>query len=401
MFQAVDKFLQLRTRLREVREEDDGWILAILDYESSDSALKELLGKLHNEGVISEFRQGGSRVFPPNLKDSGPLELRIDLGNLPGYFETHEALVQKYPDDPPDEYHVWVKNPELDSGYQAALLLLNLFKVKAEVWDTTQQRFYLVDQQAIEIPLVYAATQTIALPDIVRGVARFLNSEHLDDDTRWAFFRKASIRALRDIPKEKRLGFFFENLASVFDRSQQDYSLYLERFSFEDLLKNFDEKRLKFVGDLNQIISSIQTTLIAVPLGFFLIAEKLKPTNGWAGQNIVLAAGGLVFFALVFILSLNQGKTLEGVKLALGAFEAEQKKKVTDTSILLQELLASTWSQYKRVVLLLSAVRILLIVFSMILIAALLWCSVASWQQRFPYVPNTSPLPQASPSPQL
>lgn len=394
-------FLQLRTRLRVVREQDDGWILATLDYESSDSALKELLGELHNDGVISEFRHDGSLVFPPNLGNSGPLELRIDLGNLPGYFETHDALIQRYPDTPPEEYCVWVKNKDLDYGYQAAVLLLKLLKEKSEVWDTTQQRFYFVDQQAIEIPLIYVATQTIALPDIVRGVTRFLNSEHLDDDTRWAFFRKASIRALRDISKERRLGFFFENLANIFDRSQQDYSLYLERFSFEDVLKNFDEKRLKFVGDLNQIISSIQTTLIAVPLGFFLIAEKFKPTSGWAGQNVILAVGGLVFFALVFILSLNQGKTLEGVKLALTAFEVEQKKKVTDTSVLLKELLTSIWSQYRRVVLLLWAVRILLIVFSMVLVAALLWCSVASWQQRFPYVPNSSPSPQGSPSPQL
>jgi hypothetical protein len=388
MFQAVDMFLQLRTRLGVVREQDDGWILASLDYETSDSALKQLLTELHNDGVISEFRRDGSRVFPPDLGESGLLELRIDMGNLPGYFETHDALVQRYPDAPPDEYHVWKESKELDSSYEAAVLLLSLLKTKAEVWDTTQQRFYLVDQQAIEIPLVYGAAQTIALAGIVPDIAKFLNSEQLDDDTRWAFFRKASIRVLRDIPKEKRLGFLFENLANVFERCQQDYSLYLERFSFEDLLKNFDEKRLKFVGDLNQVLSAVQTALIAVPIGFFLIAEKFKPADGLIGQNVILATGGLVFFALLFVLSLNQGKTLQGVKLALTAFEAEQKKKITDKSSQLQELLTSTWSQYNRVRLLLWLVRGLLLVFSIIVGAAILWCSIPSWQQRFPYLPK-------------
>lgn len=33
MSQAVDSFLKLRPRLREVREQDDGWIFALFDYD--------------------------------------------------------------------------------------------------------------------------------------------------------------------------------------------------------------------------------------------------------------------------------------------------------------------------------------------------------------------------------
>jgi hypothetical protein len=186
-----------------------------------------------------------------------------------------------------------------------------------------------------------------------------------------------------------------ESLGNVFDRAQQDHSLYLERFSFEDLLKNFDEKRLKFVSDLNQILASIQTALIAVPIGFFLIAEKFKPTYGWAGQNVVLAAGGLAFFALVFVLSLNQGKTLQGIKLALTDFETEQKKKVTEKSERLQNLLASTWGQYGQVRCLLRVVRVLLVLFSAVIVAALLWCSIPAWQAFLPYTPKDSTVPAA------
>jgi hypothetical protein len=386
MFQAVDSFLQLRPRLQNVREQEHGWVLATIDFKTSDTDLKTLLDKLHNEGVISELWRSGTRIFPADLNEPGVLELRIDLGNLPGYFETYDALVERYPDVKPDEYHVWLKNEGLNSGYQAAVGLLTLLKKKAEVWDTTQQRLYLVDQQAVEIPLVYRSSQTVAIAKIVPNVSQFLDSGHLDADTRWAFFRKASIRALRDISAERRLGLLFENLANVFDRSQQDYSLYLERFSFEDLLKNFDEKRLKFVGDLNQVLSSIQTALIAVPIGFFLIAEKFKPASGWVGQNVILASGGLLFFALLFVLSLNQGKTLQGLRLALNAFEAEQKNKVTERSQRLTELLVTAWSQFRRVAVLLWVVRILLLLFSLIIIAALMWCSIPSLQQRFPYL---------------
>lgn len=397
MHQAVESFLKLRPRLREVREQEDGWILASFDYDSANRDALDLIAALHNAGAVSEIRREGRLVFPPSLGDSGVLALRIDTGKLSGYFESYDSLIKSNPDTPPQEFVVYDRNDAFHAGYTAACALLQFLKSKVEVWDATEQRFFLVDQQAVEIPLAsYSAQQAAKLPAHLPAITRFLDSAHLDADARWAFFRKASLRLLRDLPKEKRLGILMENLGNVFDRAQQDHSLYLERFSFEDLLKNFDEKRLKFVGDLNQILASIQTALIAVPIGFFLIAEKFKTSNGWTGQNIVLAAGGIVFFALLLVLSLNQGKTLKGVKLALSDFEAEQKKKVTDKSERLQSLLTTTWSQYGRVRCLLWVVRVLLLLFSAVIVVALLWCSIPAWQQLLPYTTKDVSSPSAT-----
>ena len=397
MVPAVEGFLKLRPRLREVREQQDGWILALFDYDPKATDALDLLTELHNVGVISEVRRKGNLIFPPDLGVSGPLELRIDTGKLPGFFETFGSLIAAHPDTHPEEFTVWEENDALHAGYMAACTLLQFLKSKVEVWDTTGQRFFLVDQQAVEIPLTsYSPQQSANLPALLPGITRFLDKDHLDADARWAFFRKASVRLLRDLPQEKRLGILMEHLANVFDRAQQDYTLYLERFSFEDLLKNFDEKRLNFVGDLNQILASIQAALVGVPIGFFLIAEAFKPVGVWIGQNIVLAVGGLVFFALIFVLAWNQRKTLQGIKLALNDFEAEQKNKVTEKSERLKALLASTWSQYRSVRRLLYVVQALLLLFSGIMVAAFLWCSIPAWQKFFPYTIKDSPSPAAT-----
>jgi len=394
MAREIDSFLKLRPRLRGVCEQEDGWILATLDYDSNDPSLLGLLAELQNQGVANEIRRDGRLVFPTNLGGSGVLDLRIDSGKLPGFFETYDSLIKTHPDIPPEGAIVWEKNGAFHAGYTAACALLQFLKSKAEVWDTTGQRFFLVDQQAVELPLTsYSARQTEMLPARLSGLLRFLDHGHLDEDTRWAFFRKAALRLLRDVPKEGRLGILMEHLGNIFDHAQQDYSLYLERFSFEDLLKTFDEKRLKFVVDLNQILGSIQTALIAVPIGFFLIAEKFKPANGFLGQNVILASGGLVFFALLIILSLNQGKSLQGIKLALVDFEAEQRKKITDQSGRLQSLLASTWSQYRRTRFLLWTIRFLLFLFSVVIVVAFAWCSIPGWQQTLPYAAKDSTPP--------
>lgn len=383
MSEPLDTFLRLRARLNNVREAD-GWILGSLIYSSQDAALETDLSELHEYGVVREMRQKGELVFPGQL-EAGSLEVQIDTGNLPTYFETYNSLIAKYPVDAPENFMVWQRDSSLEGGYRFARSLLQFLRGKAEVWDSTQGRFFLVDQLATEIPLRYEASQTLQIPTLVPQVVRFLDDEHIDADARWAFFRKAVTRLLRDIPVEFRLNCLLQNLSNVLDRSGQDYALYLERFSFEDLLKTFDETRLKFVADLNNVLAAIQTALIAVPIAFFLVAEKLKPSDRLLGQNAIIGVGGLIFFGLLFLLSINQGRTLFGIRAALIDFEAEQTPRRTNQSERLKALLKSTWSHYRRVRLLLWVVRVLLILFALVIAAALFWCSTLSWQKIWPY----------------
>ena len=384
MTEVIEKFLALRQRLTKVREAD-GWLLAEVQLAEGDPELAAALAALHDEGVISEARREGRLLQPPRF-EIGILQLRIDTGRLPGYFETYDSLIEKYPDEPPAAFHVWQRDDARHAGYLAACQLLQLLKTKVEVWDATQRRFFLVDTQALEVPLAYRAEQTTGVKALLDTLEKFLNAAHLDADVRWTFFRKASVRLLRDAPEPSRLGLLLANLANVLERAQQDYALYLERFSFEDLLKTFDEKRLKFVADLNQVLASIQMALIGVPLGYFLVAQQFKPSAGLVGQNLILALGGLLFFGLLFVLSLNQGKTLGEIGRAIDEFEREEASKHTDKSARLAELVASVRSQYKRVGCLLVVVQWILVAFAGIVLAAVVWCSVPPLQDRFPYL---------------
>ena len=387
MPEVIERFLALRQRLTNVREAD-GWLLAEVQLAEGDSEVAAALAGLHDDGVIPEVRREGRLLFPPRF-EIGLLQLRIDTGQLPGYSETYDVLIESYPDEPPAAFHVWQRDDAAQAGYLAACKLLQLLKTKVEVWDATQRRFFLVDSQALEVPLAYHAEQTAGIASLLETVQKFLNVAHLDADVRWIFFRKASVRLLRDMPEPSRLGLLLANLGNVLERAQQDYALYLERFSFEDLLKTFDEKRLKFVDDLNQVLASIQMALVGVPLGFFLIAEQFKPSAKLVGQNLILALGGLLFFGLLFVLSLNQRKTLAEIGAVINDFAREQASKHTDKSPRLAELVANVRSQYRRVGCLLVVVHWILVAFATVVLAATVWCSVPALQSRFPYLPTS------------
>src|SRR4051794_28833261 len=103
MTSAVERFLELRPRLKEVREDEGGWILADLDYNPNDASITGLLTDLHNEGVVAEVRRGSDLIFPPAVGAAGVLHLRIDTGNITGYFETFDSLIKNHPDAPPAE----------------------------------------------------------------------------------------------------------------------------------------------------------------------------------------------------------------------------------------------------------------------------------------------------------
>jgi len=396
MGEPLDTFLRLRPRLQSVCE-DAGWIFADITIEEQDAATISDLDALRESGVIAEIHQHGTLVFPNNLA-SGPAGLKIDTGALPSYFETYDSLLEKYPVDPPEVFTVYQTDVALFAACRAAWALLQLLQTKVEVWDSTQMRFYFVDQIAIEIPLRYQATSCCGLVPLFPRIERFLHSDHLDADTRWHFFRKAAVRLLRDVPSPNRLGVLLAGMAQVFERTEQDYSLYLERFSFEDLLRTFDEKRLKFIGDLNQVLGGIQTALIAVPATFFLVAEKFKPAEGIVGQNAILSIGGIIFCLLLVTLSFNQGATLREIKKAISDFESEQLQKQSERSGRLKALLLGTWTHYRRVRLLLWTARILIFSFALVMALALIWCSTPAMQKRWPYEPPAAASPAQTPA---
>ena len=136
MTEVIEKFLALRQRLTKVREAD-GWLLAEVQLAEGDPELPAALAALHDEGVISEARREGRLLQPPRF-EIGILQLRIDTGRLPGYFETYDSLVEKYPDEPPAAFRVWQRDDARHAGYLAACQLLQLLKTKVEVWDATQ-----------------------------------------------------------------------------------------------------------------------------------------------------------------------------------------------------------------------------------------------------------------------
>jgi hypothetical protein len=80
----------------------------------------------------------------------------------------------------------------------------------------------------------------------------------------------------------------------VFKRTDQDHSLYLERFSFEELLKTFDEKRLKFIGDWRQpcvVLRPSVAKALTLPTSSRRNTMSARPLPIRGARSTVMTAG--------------------------------------------------------------------------------------------------------------
>ena len=381
-----DIFCEIRPLLNRFRDED-GVIRADLDVPPNDVELTRKLGILQDQGAIEEIRVNG-KLLSIETALSGSVALTLNPGNVPGYFENWAQLIRRHPLSPPADYFVFDKTGADKSSYQAACELLGALKERAEVWDSTQMRLFLVDAQAVEIPITYTAESTVNIAEHLGGVKSFLDDSLQEADSRWNFFRKAAIRAIQDSSIDLRLSVLFEQLGNVFERASKDFSLYLERYSFEDALKAFDEKRLKFIADSNHVLASIQGALLAVPVGFFLIAEKIKQTDQWVGQNIVIGSGGVIFCGILLILLGNQGKTLKEVSSAIDDFGKAQKAKQTPNAPQIEKMVENAKQHSNRIRCFLRIITVLVVLFAVVIIAAVIWASNPKLQKLIPYAPS-------------
>lgn len=364
MADAFTTFRRIRARMTGCTDAD-GLVRGHLAIGGEDPELRQDVEELRETGVIMELRKGGHLVQGLEAGDA-EYEVVVDRGHLPGYHESYDSLIESAPFTEPAAYHVWEESAVRSEGYKHAVSFLQLLKGKGIPW--TAYNFFVVEGLAIEFPMAYAAKDTETLSAVQAEVARFLDAiAHPDADVRWLLFRKAIVRRFADTHVEGRLGALLSNLKSVLDRAMEDYALYLDRYSFEDLLKSFEAKRLEFIGNLNQVLGNVQTALIAVPIGFFLLVEKLDPTAGWGFTNVVLLLGGLCFFALVFALTLNQRKTLDAIEQAFTDFEQDQAGKKTVKQERLERTMKLTKAHHSRVKRLLVAVQVILVVFAVLL----------------------------------
>ena len=179
----------------------------------------------------------------------------------------------------------------------------------------------------IEIPLSYAEPNVPALSHLEDLQNQFKKNEDKDPadiDQRLVLFRKSLREYLKAHPPEDRFKLFLRNFETIYDSYKRDYQLWIGN-SFGELEKSFEEKRLKFIADLDGILAGIQASLLAVPIAAILLGDKYDLANPL--RDFLLAAGILAVSIIAFRLLQNQEATLDATRKAIDATKEDFEAK--------------------------------------------------------------------------
>ena len=245
------------------------------------------------------------------------------------YYEDLDDLLELSADEPAVYYvHALIKEISRGSDeagdeirdYRQMQKAKDFLRMTADLNEGHRVTFFAPEK--LGIPLRCKAADLRDIPEITK-LSGELAEGTLERDQRIVLF-KASLRDhLRMHAEEDRFGYFLKNLSTIYDGYRRDFELWLGN-TFADIKKSFEDKRLKFVSDLNGILASVQASILALPIAAIIVGDKYDITNPLKNSLLASAVFGVSFVASRVLD--NQEHTLDATKKSIDAVKADYEK---------------------------------------------------------------------------
>jgi hypothetical protein len=115
---------------------------------------------------------------------------------------------------------------------------------------------------------------------------------------------------------EKKLSYLIQNFGEFSKRFIENYNFFVSEFSFDEVRKEYEEKKRDYFIKLDEIFSSVQSKMLGIPISLALASFKLSTIvdekSFWA--NLFLSISIIVYSAMMIMLIKNQKHSLKALK---------------------------------------------------------------------------------------
>lgn len=167
----------------------------------------------------------------------------------------------------------------------------------------------------IEIPLLYEESCLgEGLDGISVVLSMFNDSSHIDQKN--SILKEVLYSLLINVKKSERLEYLLLNFGEFSKRINENYQLFVSEFSFDDVRKEYEEKKRDYFSQLNDVFSSVQVKMLGIPISLALASLKMSAivddVTFWT--NFFLALSIIIYSMMMFMLITNQKHTLSALK---------------------------------------------------------------------------------------
>jgi len=130
-------------------------------------------------------------------------------------------------------------------------------------------------------------------------------SERIKNDE-WLACFKNTVCAFFDQQSEPKRTFrwLYENFAYLFANTEKSYFLYISKFSFDKISRQFKKDREQYFNSLGEYQNKLSGQLISIPLtiGAALLSNNFVTNNGLANNSVIFLISAYVIFVMGTIL---------------------------------------------------------------------------------------------------
>lgn len=181
--------------------------------------------------------------------------------------------------------------------------------------DQVINKVTFLHKSRIDVQLQYDTNDLIdSLDGITAIYAYFDDSSHKEQKI--SILKEALFGLGLATSAENQLSYLIRNFGEFSKRFIENYNLFVSEFSFDEVRKEYEEKKRDYFIKLDEIFSSVQSKMLGIPISLALASFKLSSIvderSFWA--NLFLSVAITVYSAMMIMLIKNQKHSLKAIK---------------------------------------------------------------------------------------
>ncbi len=92
--------------------------------------------------------------------------------------------------------------------------------------------------------------------------------------------------------------YFIKHFDTITAQAEDDFSIYLRKFSFETFNKNFRKEQIEYFSSLRDILSKIQTNIVSIPVSISITVAAVFEVKDKPDLALLIVVG-YIFYSLL------------------------------------------------------------------------------------------------------
>ncbi len=211
-----------------------------------------------------------------------------------------------------------ITNEKLEN-YKKIISFINILSSHSDhneyISEPAIEKLVFLHKNRIEIPISYSLS---AISKGVHGIDilnhLFADETHIEQKS--SIFKEALFGFSKNTEEKNRLNHIISHSEEFISRVIENYQLFVSEFSFEDVRREYEERKREYIVKLNEVFNTVQGKLLGIPISLALFSFKSTAiiNDITFFSNFLILVSIIAYCSMMIMLIENQKHTLGATK---------------------------------------------------------------------------------------